>query len=88
MNEDTKQILEIITDIQENMMTRTEGSAMKTTLQDNMRDMERRLMSEIRDIRAYLEYLKEKVNNMSGYAKELDPLFERVANIEKHLNIA
>lgn len=83
MDEGTKQILEIVSDIQENMMTKNEGAT-----KADLSATEVRLISEIQEIRNALEYLKEHVDSMSGYAKEIDTLMERINTIEKNLNPA
>jgi hypothetical protein len=42
---------------------------------------------ELKTLRADLSTLKEKVDNASGYGKEIDHAFERIAAIEKHLGL-
>ena len=43
--------------------------------------------SELKDIRNRLDALESSVHNISGYAKEIDHLMERVNAIEKHLGL-
>src|SRR5208283_5136507 len=43
--------------------------------------------SELKDIRNRLDALESAVHNISGYAKEIDHLMERVRAIEKHLGL-
>jgi archaellum component FlaC len=45
------------------------------------------LSSELQSIKSTLLHLDERVNNMSGFAKEIDCLSERVSEIENHLGI-
>lgn len=47
----------------------------------------RAIRSEVADIRRELDALKQRVDHMSGYTKEIDHLFERVRAIEQHLGI-
>jgi septal ring factor EnvC (AmiA/AmiB activator) len=42
---------------------------------------------ELKSIRRDLEDLREKVENVSGFQKEIDHALERIAAIEKHLGI-
>jgi len=46
------------------------------------------LHAEIRSIRVDRDDLMEKIENISGYRKEIDHAFERIAAIEQHLGIA
>lgn len=43
--------------------------------------------SEIASTHRHLVALEEKVGNISGYAKEIDHLLQRVIAIEKHLGL-
>lgn len=45
------------------------------------------IRTELTDIRHRLEALESAVQNISGYAKEIDHLIERVSAIEKHLGL-
>ncbi len=45
------------------------------------------LATEVAEIRRKLNVLEEKVDNTSGFAKEIDHLLQRVAAIEKHLGL-
>ncbi|KKW24128.1 MAG: BdrC1-like protein [Candidatus Kaiserbacteria bacterium GW2011_GWB1_52_6] len=42
---------------------------------------------ELKEIRLDLEDIRKKVENITGYRKEIDHAFERIAAIEKHLGI-
>jgi septation ring formation regulator EzrA len=42
---------------------------------------------ELKSIRRDLDDLREKVENVSGFQKEIDHALERIAAIEKHLGI-
>jgi prefoldin subunit 5 len=43
--------------------------------------------SELRSIRRDLDELRENVENVSGFQKEIDHALERIAAIEKYLGI-
>ncbi len=45
------------------------------------------IRSELKDIHNRLDALEAAVRNISGYAKEIDHLMERVRAIEKHLGL-
>jgi methyl-accepting chemotaxis protein len=45
------------------------------------------LNSELQSIKSTLARLNERVNDMSGFAKEIDCLSERISEIESHLGI-
>jgi septation ring formation regulator EzrA len=42
---------------------------------------------ELKSIRRDLDDLREKVENVTGFQKEIDHALERIAAIEKHLGI-
>ena len=42
---------------------------------------------ELKSIRRDLDDLREKVENVSGFQKEIDHALERIAAIEKHLGL-
>ena len=52
-----------------------------------VRDFRDEIGSELRVIRGELVELKEKVVNLTGFRKEIDHAFERIAAIEKHLGL-
>ena len=45
------------------------------------------LPSEVALIRRQLDKLQEAVGNVTGYAKEIDHLLNRISAIEKHLGL-
>ena len=45
------------------------------------------VVAELRSIRRELDDLREKVENVSGFRKEIDHALERIATIEQHLKI-
>ena len=47
----------------------------------------RSIRAELKSIRSELNDLTEKVDNILGYRKEIDHALERIAAIEKHLDL-
>ena len=45
------------------------------------------LSAKLKSIRRDLDDLREKVENVSGFQKEIDHALERIAAIEKHLGL-
>jgi hypothetical protein len=45
------------------------------------------IRAELKSIRLDLDDLKEKVENVTGFHKEIDHALERIAKIEKHLGL-
>ena len=45
------------------------------------------IRDELRDIRQRIDALELAVQNISGYAKEIDHIIERVSAIEQHLGL-
>lgn len=95
MDQDTKDILEAVNFIKERMLTKDEGAtkedlrgfATKDDVRMIMREELRDVRSDIKAIRAELDELNEKVDNITGYRKKIDHALERIAAIEKHLGI-
>jgi|HubBroStandDraft_6_1064221.scaffolds.fasta_scaffold153820_2 chromosome segregation ATPase len=63
---------------------RTELKADIATLGEQVAGIER----DLKTIRRDLDDLMEKVENITGYRKEIDHAFDRIAAIEKHLGIS
>ena len=79
MDRNTKDILEAVVFIRDNMYTKSEGADLKKDVQA--------VRAELKDIRSELEDVGEKVENISGYRKEIDHALERIKVIERHLKI-
>ncbi len=62
---------------------RTEMRELRTEMREGFAD----IRSELKDIHNRLDALEAAVHNISGYAKEIDHLMERVRAIEKHLGL-
>lgn len=76
MDNTTKQILEIVTDIQERMATK-----------DELEEIRRDLRTQIVENTKAIAELSEQIRNVFGYAKEIDMIMARVSAIEKHVGI-
>ena len=70
---------EDITDIKSKMATKDDIA----NLGGQLTSIER----ELKSIRRDLDDLREKVENVSGFQKEIDHALERIAAIEKHLGL-
>jgi predicted nucleic acid-binding Zn-ribbon protein len=72
-------IADDITDIKSKMATKDDIA----NLGGQLTSVER----ELKSIRRDLDDLREKVENVSGFQKEIDHALERIAAIEKHLGL-
>ncbi|MDP3646193.1 MAG: hypothetical protein Q8R25_03835 [bacterium] len=77
MDETTKKILEIVTDIQDRMATKVDLESVRKDLQAQISE----------NTRAIAE-MAEQLRGVFGYAKEIDALMTRMAAVEKHVGIA
>ena len=92
-----KEVGEMLAYVVEHMVTKDELAATNTELKsfrqefndfrDETRQNFREIRAELADIRRDLEVLKARVDNISGYSKEIDHALARIARIEKHLGI-
>jgi methyl-accepting chemotaxis protein len=90
MDKDTSEIIETLNLILAKMATKDDITEIKTDvaqLRTEMHEGFRDIRSELKDIRHRLDTLESAVQNISGYAKEIDHLIERVSAIEKHLGL-
>ena len=76
MNEDLKQILEIVSDVQEHMATK-----------DDLAGIERSLQSEIFENPQAIALLSEGLKGQAGFAKEIDLIMSRLKTVEHHLGL-
>jgi septation ring formation regulator EzrA len=82
-----KEIGEMLTHVVEHMAPKEDVRAI---VREELEPVEARLTSiesELRLIRRDLDDLRERVENVIGFRKEIDHALERVAAIEKHLGI-
>lgn len=91
MEDSTKQILEIVTDIQERMAVKDETAGKedlkKLATKDDLERVHRELQAQITENTKAIAELAEQIRSVLGYAKEIDMLAARVAAIEKHVGI-
>ena len=74
-----KELGEMLTHVVDHMATKGDIA----TLAEQLTSMER----ELKAIRGDLDDLREKVENVFGFRKEIDYALERIATIEKHLGL-
>ena len=101
MDQNIRDIIDSLSFIKENMATKDELAevkedlaALRTELKNDifvvrteLREFRDEVRAELRSIRLELDALKEKVENVTGFRKEIDYALERIAGIEKHLGI-
>ncbi len=91
MDESIKTILEIVTEIQEDVSGIRDRMATKEALQAVHLDLQAQINAHTRTIEANTKAiadLSEQLRSVLGYAKEIDLLMDRVSAIEKHIGIA
>ena len=74
-----KELGEMLTHVVEHMATKEDIASVVVQLTSVER--------ELKSIRRDLDDLREKVENVTGFQKEIDHALERIAAIEKHLGI-
>jgi predicted nucleic acid-binding Zn-ribbon protein len=70
--------------------TVAEAKAQVTIVQTDIGEMKTdvlQIRSELKDIRDRLDALESSFHDVSGFAKEIDHLLERVSAIEQHLGL-
>ena len=92
MDNTTKQILEIVTGIQEQMATKDDIKFMATkddinSVKNEIEEMRMEFQKQISENTKAIVELSEQIRNVLGYAKEIDMLMVRVSVIEKHIGI-
>jgi replicative DNA helicase len=81
MDETTKTILEIVTDIQERMATKDGLEVVRQDLQVQINNHSRQIEANTKAIAE----LSEQIKNVLGFAKEIDVLMTRVSTLEKQV---
>lgn len=76
MNDDLKNILEIVSDIQEHMVAK-----------EDLVELERSLRSEISENTRAIARLSEGLKGQAGFAREIDLIMSRLKVVEHHLGI-
>ena len=98
MENNNAEIIETLAVILAKMATKEDVESLRAGLRSEMQDgfaglrAEMReglvdIRSEIKEIRGRLDGLESAVKNISGYAKEIDHIIERVSAIEEHLGL-
>ena len=98
MDNSNAEIIETLGVILAKMATKEDVESLRAELRSEMQDgfaglrAEMRegfvdIRSEIKEIRERLDALESAVKNISGYAKEIDHIIERVSAIEEHLGL-
>lgn len=84
MDETTKAILEIVTDIQDRMATKDALHAVHMDLQEQINNHSRQIEANTKAIAE----MSEQLRSVFGYAKEIDMLMSRVRVVEEKLGIS
>ena len=87
-----KELGEMLAHVVERMTTKDDIVDLRKTMatKEDIANLAGQLTSverELKSIRRDLDDLREKVENVSGFQKEIDHALERIAAIEKHLGI-
>jgi predicted RNase H-like nuclease (RuvC/YqgF family) len=90
-NETTLEELgQMLTHVVEHMVTKEDLAAVKSELKGDIAALGTQVASierELKVIRHDLDEIRDKVENVSGFRKEIDHALERIAAIEKDLGI-
>jgi predicted RNase H-like nuclease (RuvC/YqgF family) len=81
---------QMLTHVVEHMATKEDIAAIKSELKGDIATLGEQVASvegELRAMRRDLDDLREEVENVLGFRKEIDHALERIAAIEKHLGI-
>jgi DNA repair exonuclease SbcCD ATPase subunit len=90
----------MLTHVVKHMATKDDVAALRKELKGDIAEVRKEIVtkddlseelapirSELKAIRRDLDDLREKVENVSGFQKEIDHALERIAAIEKHLGL-
>ena len=83
MDKDTSEIIETLNLILAQMATKDDVEALRVEMREGFANIQ----AKLKDIRLRLDALEVAARNVSGFAKEIDHLLQRVGAIEKHLGI-
>ena len=83
MDQNTAEIIETLNLILAKMATKDDTGAMRSEMHEGFANIQ----TELKDIRLRLEALEGATKNVSGSAKEIDHILQRIDAIEKHLGI-
>ena len=85
-----KELGEMLAHVVEHMVTKDELKEFRDEFKEFREETAenfRALRAEVADIRRDLEEMKSRVDNTTGYSKEIDHALSRIARIERHLGI-
>jgi septal ring factor EnvC (AmiA/AmiB activator) len=83
-------VAEDIADIKKSMATKDDLATLRTELKSDIAALSTQIASienDLKSIRRDLNELRDQVENIAGFRKEIDHAFDRIAAIEKHLGI-
>jgi hypothetical protein len=83
MDDTTKKILEIVTEIQGDVSDIKKTMATK----EDLEAVRRELQAQISENTKAIAKMAEELRNVFGYAKEIDALMTRMSAVEKHVGI-
>jgi len=87
MDDSTRKILEIVTDIQEQVTVGFATVRREMATKEDLEAVRRDLQEQITANTKAIAELSEQLRGVFGYAKEIDSLLSRISVIEKHLGI-
>ena len=89
MDNNLADLIESVGYIKDNMLTKDDvREIIREEVPDIIAEELKPIRAELASIRRDLNDLAKKVENMSGFSKEIDHALERIARIEKHLGLA
>ena len=83
MDQGTTEIIETLNLILAQMATKDDVEALRVEMREGFANIQ----AELKDIRLRIDALEVATQNVSGFAKEIDHLLQRVDAIEKHFGI-
>ena len=89
MNQNTKDVLEIVNFIKDRMLTKDDvRDIIREEVPGMIEEALRPVHHELREINRRLDMLDEQYLNLKGVTKEIDELRDQVRAIEKHLGLS
>ena len=89
MNQNTKDVLEIVNFIKDRMLTKDDvRDIIREEVPGMIEEALRPVHHELREINRRLDMLDQEYKNLKGVTKEIDELRDQVRAIEKHLGLS
>ena len=89
MNQNTKDVLEIVNFIKDRMLTKDDvRDIIREEVPGMIEEALRPIHHELREINRRLDMLDQEYKNLKGVTKEIDELRDQVRAIEKHLGLS